>query len=69
MPICTVGQVVTLPVDVRIIKTFAHEDRIYYIAKPTKSFINSIWIVTTDGIPLDPTPEILKKAYRILGRV
>ena len=67
MPICSVGQVVTIPVEVKILKPFAHEDRIYYIAQPIKSVYKTFWIVTTDGVPLEVSKEVLDKAYRIIG--
>ena len=67
--IYTKGQKVTVPVDVIILKPFAHEDRIYYIARPIKSYADSIWVVTTDGQRLQVTEEILKKAYAALGRI
>ena len=68
MPICSEGQIVTIPVSVKILRPFAHEDRVYYIAQPVKSFMKTFWIVTTDGIPLDNvSPEVLDKAYRIIG--
>ena len=69
MPICSVGQTVTLSVQVEILKAFAHEDRVYYIARPLKSLANTIWIVSTDGEPLEVSREILAKAYRTLGRM
>ncbi len=61
------GQTITVPVEVEILKPFAHNDRIYYIAKPVKSHADSIWVVTTDGQRLEVTEEILKKAYQALG--
>ena len=67
MPICSEGQIITIPVDVKILKPFAHEDRVYYIARPIKSLNGALWIVTTDGIPLEASPEVINKAYRIIG--
>jgi len=63
------GEVVTIPVEVEILKPFAHEDRVYYIAKPLKSNTNTIWVVTADGLRLELSEEILKKAYQALGRL
>lgn len=70
MPICSVGQILPIKVDVKILRMFAHEDRIYYIAQPIKSLLKTFWIVTNDGIPLDInniSPEVLAKAYRVIG--
>lgn len=69
MPICEVGETITLPVQVEILKAFAHEDRVYYIARPIKSLASTIWVVSVDGEPLEVSQEILEKAYRILGRI
>lgn len=69
MPICEVGETITLPIEVEILKAFAHEDRVYYIARPIKSLASTIWIVSVDGEPLAVSQDILEKAYRILGRI
>lgn len=69
MPICEVGETITIPIQVEILKAFAHEDRVYYIARPVKSLASTIWIVSVDGEPLAVSPEILDKAYRVLGRI
>lgn len=63
------GQVITIPVAVKILKPFAYEDRIYYIAKPVRSITETIWVVTTDGDPLELNEDILEKAYLALSEV
>ena len=69
MPICREGEVLTIPVEVHILKSFAHEDRVYYIAKPLKSLIRTFWVVSNDGEPLEVDEVILKKAYKAMGRI
>lgn len=69
MPICVEGETVTIPVQVIVLKAFAHEDRVYYIAKPVRSLSSSVWILSTDGEPLEPDAELLARAYQVLGRI
>lgn len=69
MPICTVGETITIPVQMSILKAFAHDDRVYYIARPLKSISsNSVWILSIDGEPLEVDADLLQKAYQILGQ-
>lgn len=63
------GQVITIPISIKILKPFAYEDRVYYIAKPVKSIADTIWVVTTDGSPLELNEDILEKAYIALSEV
>lgn len=69
MPICVVGETVTIPVQVQVLKAFAYEDRVYYIAKPLKSLANSLWVLSTDGEPLEVSEELLARAYQVIGRI
>lgn len=69
MPICSVGETISIPVQVAILKAFAYRDRVYYIAKPLKSYTSAVWILSTDGEPLEVSEELIAKAYQVIGRI
>lgn len=63
------GQIISVPVEAKVLAPFVHDDRIFYICKPSKSYSDTmIWIVTSDGKPLDLSDELLEKASKILMR-
>ena len=67
--ILKVGDVISMEVDVKVISTFAHEDRIFYIVKPLKSYTDSIWLITADGESIgNLNPELISKASKALER-
>lgn len=68
MPICTVGQIVPVSIDVEILKMFAYEDRVFYIAKPLRGKSESIWLLSIDGSVVDFNEDLFKKAYAVLDR-
>ena len=67
--ICKAGEIISIPINVKIIAPFAHQDRIYYVAKPVSSRADTIWIISTDGELLDVTEEIMERASQALLRV
>lgn len=67
--ICNVGETLSIPVEVEILKAFAYQDRVYYIAKPLKSLASAVWILSTDGEPLDVSEELVFKAYSVIGNL
>ena len=69
MPICTAGETLTLPVQVQILKAFAFQERVYYIARPLKSLANTLWVLSIDGEPLEVSGDLLSRAYEVIGRI
>ena len=64
------GQVIPVELEVKILAPFAHEDRIYYLVKPLKSYTDSVWIISSDGMPLgNLTSELLFKANRAIEKL
>ncbi len=69
MPILKTGETVTVPVELRILAPFAYKDRIYYITKPVASYADTIWLLTSDGLELNASPELIKRAGRALAQL
>lgn len=64
--ILTKGQTLTIPLTVTVLAPVAHEDHIYYICKAVNSHADTVWIVNSDGSPIELTSGLLEKAGKVL---